>query len=125
MLRPAFELAVEDDTIFRSPFDFPLSSVVVNDSLTRDALTPQQERNFLSFVKNDSHFNKYYDVIYLLFNTGMRISEFCGLTIRDVNLRTREIRIDHQLVRVGMVYLIEPPKTDAGIRTLPMTDDVY
>lgn len=37
--------------------------------------------------KNDSHFRNYYDVIFLLLKTGMRILEFVGLTIFDLDLK--------------------------------------
>lgn len=53
---------------------------------------------------------------------GMRISEFCGLTIQDINLDRRTINIDHQLQRTSdMQYIIvNSAKTDAGTRILPM-----
>lgn len=123
---PAFQMAVEDDLLLKNPFEFKLASVIVNDSVTREALTREQERKFLEFVQNDKHFCRYYEGIYILFKTGMRISEFCGLTIHDIDLKERAINIDHQLVRTsGMEYIIQPPKTDSGIRTLPMTQGVY
>ena len=43
-------------------------------------------RKFLKFVHDDNVYCKYYEVVYILFHTGMRISEFCGLTIKDVDL---------------------------------------
>lgn len=125
VLRPAFQMAVDDDSLMKNPFDFQLGSVLINDSVTREAITRKQERDFLTFVQNDKHFCRYYDAIYLLFKTGMRISEFCGLTLKDIDLHERKINIDHQLQRVGMQYLIVPTKTNAGTRVLPMTDDVY
>ena len=45
------------------------------------------ERDLLKFIKEDNHFSRYYDAIYILFHTGLRISEFCGLTIPDINIR--------------------------------------
>lgn len=126
VVRPAFRMAVEDDLIRKNPFDWELSDVLINDSVKREALTPKQERMFLDFIKNDRHYRKYYDGIYILFKTGMRISEFCGLTIDDIDLKNRKIRIDHQLQRTREgVYLIEDTKTTYGERTLPMSDDVY
>ncbi len=56
----------------------------------------------------------------------MRISEFCGLTISDVDLKKRMIHIDHQLIRTSkMEYKVEPPKSNAGVRDIPMSDEVY
>lgn len=127
VLRPAFAMAVEDDLLVKNPFDFMLCDVIVNDSVRREAITAAQMREFLRFVREDRHFSRYYDGIYILFHTGMRISEFCGLTIQDIDLDRRTINIDHQLQRTSdMQYIIvDSAKTDAGTRILPMEDDVY
>jgi len=126
VLRPAFQMAMDDDLIRKNPFEFQLATVIVNDSETREALTRKQEQNFLEFVRQDSHFSKYYDGIYILFKTGMRISEFVGFTLADIDLKNRAININHQLQRTSdMRYIIEDTKTSAGTRVIPMTDDVY
>ena len=96
-------MAVDDELIRKNPFEFQLATVVVNDSVTREAITRKQERAFLEFVKQDKHFSKYYEGIYILFKTGLRISEFVGLTIADIDLEKGVINVNHQL---------------------PMTDDV-
>lgn len=55
----------------------------------------------------------------------MRISEFCGLTIKDVDLENNIVTIDHQLLRTSkMEYIIQSTKTNAGTRKLPITEDV-
>ena len=126
VVRPAFQMAMDDDLIRRNPFEFQLCTVVVNDSVTREAITRKQERQFLDFIKNDKHFCRYYDGIYILFHTGLRISEFVGLTIADIDFKNRKINVDHQLQRKrNMEYIIEETKTEAGVRQIPMTDDVY
>lgn len=126
VLRPAFQMAVDDDLLVKNPFEWQLATVVVNDSVTREAITQAQERKFLDFVREDKHYCRYYDGMYLLFKTGLRISEFCGLTISNIDLKNRKIIVDHQLQRRGdMRYYVESTKTGAGTRTLPMTDDVY
>lgn len=126
VVRPAFQMAMDDDLIRRNPFEFQLSTVVVNDSVTREAITRKQERQFLEFIKNDKHFCRYYDGIYILFHTGLRISEFVGLTISDIDFVNRKINIDHQLQRKrNMEYIIGGTKTESGTRQVPMTDEVY
>lgn len=80
-------MALEDDLILRNPFEFQVSVVLVNDSVTREAITVDQMRKFLNFVKEDEHFSRYYEAFYILFHTGMRISEFCGLTVKDLNMK--------------------------------------
>ena len=126
VVRPAFQMAVDDDLIRKNPFEFQLATVIVNDSVTREAITRKQERAFLEFVKNDKHFSRYYEGIYILFKTGLRISEFAGLTLADLDMKNRTITVDHQLQRTSkMEYVIEATKTTSGTRVLPMTDDVY
>ena len=126
VVRPAFQMAVDDDLIRKNPFEFQLATVVVNDSVTREAITRKQERAFLEFVKGDKHFSRYYDGIYILFKTGLRISEFVGLTLADLDMKNRKISVNHQLQRKrNMEYIIEDTKTSSGTREIPMTDDVY
>ena len=124
VLRPAFQMAVDDNIIQKNPFGFQLAGVVVNDSVTREAITRDQMRKFLKFVHDDAVYCKYYEVVYILFHTGLRISEFCGLTVRDIDLEHRILNIDHQLQRTGMVLHVESTKTNAGTRKLPMTREV-
>ena len=125
VVRPAFQMAVDDDLLVKNPFEFQLNTVVVNDSVTREAITRQQERDFLEFVKNDKHFCKYYDGIYILFKTGLRISEFVGLTKKNLDFENNRIIVEHQLQRTrDMKYIIEDTKTESGERMVPMTPEV-
>ena len=117
VLRPAFQMAVDDDILVKNPFGFQLAGVLVNDAVTREAITKDQMRKFLKFVHDDVVYCKYYEVVYILFHTGMRISEFCGLTLKNIDLENRTVNIDHQLQRTSdMRYIIETTKTDAGCR---------
>ena len=73
-----------------------------------------------------STYKKYYDEFVVLLETGMRVSEFCGLTKDDVDFENRKICVDHQLVRErGGKYYVEKTKTECGLRCIPMTDSVY
>ena len=71
----------------------------------------------LKFIREDNHFSRYYDAFYILFHTGLRISEFCGLTIPDIELGEMRIKVDHQLQSTSqMEYVIQEPKTESGVR---------
>ena len=119
-------MAVDDDCLQKNPFDFELAGVIMNDSVPRGALSREQMQKFLKFVRDDNCYCKYYEAVYILFHTGMRISEFCGLTIRDLNMENRIIDVNHQLLRTAeMEYVISSTKTNAGTRKLPMTEEVY
>ena len=106
VLRPAFQMAVDDDVLHKNQFGFELAGVVVNDSVTREALTRDQMRKIIKFVHDDNVYCKYYEVVYILFHTGMRISEFCGLTIKDIDLGNRIVNIDPQLQRLSDMTLV-------------------
>lgn len=126
VLRPAFQMAVDDDMIVKNPFGFQLAGVIQNTEKTRQAITKEQMKKFLKFVHDDNIYCKYYETFYILFHIGMRISEFCGLTLKDIDMKNRVIDINHQLQRTSWgEYIIEPTKTNAGTRKLPMTDDVF
>lgn len=126
VLRPAFALAAESDFIRKNPFDFELKEVLINDSSKRDAVEPSVEKRFLDFVKNDETYRECYDGMFILFKTGLRVSELSGLTLRDIDMKERTININHQLQTTGHKgKYIEETKTNAGTRILPMTEEVY
>lgn len=125
VLRPAFQMAVDDDILRKNPFAFGLSEVIVNDSVTREAISRDEERKFLRFVEEDKHFCRYYEGIYILFKTGLRISEFCGLIVSDVDFEAHSLRVERQLQKRSKTgYYIEDTKTSSGERVLPLSKDV-
>lgn len=125
VLRPAFRLAEEDMLVKRNPFDFELMDVLVNDSVSRESVSARDERRFLEFMRLDGHYSQYYDAFLILFRTGLRVSELCGLTLDDVDFERGSIRVDKQLQRAsdGIRY-IERPKTRRGERYVPMGQEV-
>jgi len=125
VVRPAFRSAVRDQYIRFNPFDFELVEVVVKDSVRRDALSRKDMRRFLQFVHEDKHFSIYFEGMFILFNTGLRVSEFCGLTPDDIDFENHIIRVNKQLLRSrNMKYYLEVPKTESGKRLVPMSTDV-
>ena len=63
VLRPAFQMAVDDDALTKNPFGFTLVGVVVNDSVTREAITKKQMNKFLKFIHDDNCYCKYYETV--------------------------------------------------------------
>lgn len=134
LLKSACGMAVDDEIISSNPFDFKFSDVIRKPTTaqTRDALTDEQQANFLSFVANTRGYCKYYDAFVVLLGTGLRISEFCGLTKHDINLAENYIDVNHQLLKrkikledpsIG-AYYIASPKSQSGNRKIPMTSSV-
>ena len=123
VVRPAFEMAVEDDIIRKNPFKFKLSDVVPKDAYVRNALTREQQEKYLQFVQD--YGGNYYDDIVILIGTGLRVSELYGLTRLDIDFERHCIHVRRQLCRTAeKPYFVTPPKTKSGIRNVPMTDTV-
>ena len=126
VIKPAFQMAYNEDIIRKNPFDFKLADVVPNDSQKRIAMTDEQQKIWMGFIREDKTYKKYYDEFAGLLGTGMRVSEFCGLTKSDLDFQNRRIKVDKQLVRErGGKYYVEKTKTECGVRFIPMTNDVY
>lgn len=124
VINPAFQMAYNEDAIRKNPFDFRITDVVANNTKKRVSMTEEQQKILLNFVKCDATYKKYYDEFVVLIGTGMRVSEFCGLTMDDIDFAENRIRVDHQLLRRYGKYFIEKPKTECGCRYIPMTDEV-
>lgn len=97
-LRAAFFIAIEDDCVRKNPFSFALNKVLEDNRGEKNVLTPEQEVSLIDFVQNDKVYRKYVDELIILLGTGLRISEFCGLTT-NLDFKNRLIRVDHQLLR--------------------------
>lgn len=95
-------------------------------SVPKTVLTEEQEEKLLAFAKADKTYSKNYDEILILLKTGLRISEFGGLTLPDLDFENRLVNIDHQLLRDTEIgYYIETPKTKSGERQVPMVEEAY
>ena len=49
-------------------------------------------------MHNDVVYYEYYEEVYILLYIGLRSSEFCGLTLKDIDLEHNQ---DHQLQRAA------------------------
>jgi integrase len=123
MCKEAFNAAVDDDLIFKSPWKFKLRNVIKDETVKKKGLTTEETKNLIELLYTDVVSMRYKDVVLFLLETGMRIGEFCGLTVADFDFDNRQVVIERQLVRDehGNMY-IAPPKTEAGNRTIWLTD---
>ena len=123
-LKASFAIAVSDGWVRKNPFDFTLNAVISNDTQARQALTEEQEQAFLQFLQSSPVYRRYYDEILILLKTGLRISEFCGLTVDDINFADGIINIDHQLLwETNKGLYIDTPKSRSSIRKVPMSEE--
>mgnify|MGYP000731318644 CR=1 FL=1 len=123
LIKRAFEYAVDYDYIIKNPFRNITTDK--NDSKKMEALTVNDMSRFLEFCSKDSHCAHCYDMIYILFWTGMRVSELCGLTLDNIDMSNRLIKVEKQLQCIKRSHIVLPTKTTNGVRFIPMTDGVY
>ena len=122
-LKASFAIAVSDGWVRKNPFDFTLNAVISNDTQARRALTEEQEQAFLQFLQSSPVYHRYYDEILILLKTGLLISEFCGLTVDDIDFEAGMINIDHQLLwETNKGLYIDTPKSRSSIRKVPMSE---
>lgn len=135
VLRPAFQLAVRDDIIRKNPVEGAFAEVKKRNGgsrKTRRALTVEQQRAFINYVAENPFFYHWYPLFVTLLGTGCRIGEIVGLRWDDVDLDKRMIHIDHNLTYYPRAddtfrceFRVSEPKTEAGIRDIPMMEPVY
>lgn len=120
-LRPAFELACDDRLIARNPFGFTLAKIIPKEEKSKTILSEDQYNNLIKFCKSYKHFYQYVDELIILYETGLRVSEFCGLTLNDVDFKNNTISVTHQLVYLKGKRFIQSPKTKKGTRIVPLS----
>ena len=113
VLRPAFQVAVDDDILVKNPFGFQLAGVLVNDAVTREAISKDQMRKFLKFVHDDVVYCKYYEVVYILFHTGMRY--IIETTKTDAGTRVLPITEDVAQMFQAIIEDRNAPKVEKSI----------
>ena len=123
ILESAFQMACDEDILVKNPCNFKLSSVIVKNTKKKYALTPEDQQRFLDFVKSDPRYYKHYDTFVFMIETGLRIGELTGLTLKDIDWKNNRIMINYQLqVEPGKKRLyIETTKTEDGVRNIPLT----
>ncbi len=137
ILHPTFQLAVWDDIIRKNPSDGAMARIKKpfgEKRKKRHALTLEQQRAFINYMENHFRFYHWAPLFKVLLGTGCRIGEVIGLRWEDVSFDKRMISINHSLVyyydkeskeHPGWTFSISSPKTEAGIRNIPMMDIVY
>ena len=99
LVRPSFNLACKENLIDSNPFSFNLSEVAVRPENEKYALTSAEYNSLIDFIKSSKSkvYRKRLNEIIILYETGIRVSELCGLTLKDVDLENGRISITHQL----------------------------
>lgn len=122
MMRPAFDMALDDNLIVRNPFDFSLSKVVKNTATEKRPISADEYSRLIMFAQNDARFYKHVDELVLLYETGLRVSELCGLTFADIDLEENVLRIRQQVVKSNTkTRCVQSLKTKKSERIIPIS----
>lgn len=133
ILHPTFELAVRDEIIRKNPTDGVMKEISKKTGKSRGirhALTVEQQRAFMTYLAEHPIFYHWWPLFTVLLGTGCRIGECLGLRWEDLDFENRSISINHSIVYYPMgedrrsVTRVSLPKTEAGIREIPMLDVV-
>ena len=123
LLKRTFEYAIDYDYIAKNPFRRITTDK--SDSKKMEAICVEDMNRFLEFCSNDKNSSHCYDMLYVLFWTGLRVSELCGLTLNNIDMDNRMITVDKQLQCINHTHVVLPTKTTNGERIIPMTDGVH
>lgn len=133
LLHPTFQLAVRDEIIRNNPTDGVMKEISRESGKNRGirhSLTVEQQRAFMEYIANHPIYYHWWPMFTVLLGTGCRIGEALGLRWQDLDYDKRTISINHSLSYYQKpesnksVLRISKPKTEAGIRTIPMLDIV-
>lgn len=135
VLHPTFQLAVRDDIIRNNPSDGVMAEIKKKNTKKknmRHALTIEQQRAFMNYIASSPIFVHWNSIFTVLLGTGCRIGEVVGLRWSDVDMEKRTIDINHSMTyyprrtdTYKCEFKVSLPKTEAGIRILPMMQPVY
>lgn len=136
LLNPTFNMAVRDRIIRSNPANGVLAEVskkAGKNKGIRHALTLEQQRTFMNYVENETKFQPWWPLFMVMLGTGVRVGELIGLRWCDCDFENRIISINHsisyrQIEEDGVKscqYILSEPKTEKGIRNVPMMDEVY
>ena len=133
VIHPALQLAVRDNIIRNNAADGAMAEVKKKwggKSGLRHALSSEEEQAFLDSLEDDKNL-RWKPLFVVLFGTGCRISEIIGLRWEDVDFDNNLITIDHDITYYPRSdkdfrceYEVGLPKSEAGVRTVPMLEKV-
>ena len=133
LLCPTFRLAVRDNIIRSNPSVGAMAEVrkrMDGSSGIKHSLSVEEEQAFLNSLDDPGN-ERWKPLFTFMFGTGCRIGEVMGIRWDDVDLENGIITIDHNVTYTPRSakgfrceYEVGLPKTEAGIRTIPMLKKV-
>ncbi len=132
MVRPTFQMAVDDGYIRLNPANGCMGEIRKSFEHTRQkhhALTIEQQRIFFRFTQESKAHRQWLPLFITLLETGLRIGEALGLRWEDVDFEKGLISVNHHLIyRVqdtgNCEFHVTTPKTRNGVRKIPLLPEV-
>ncbi len=133
ILHPVFANAVRNGYLRVNPSEGVIAELRRGcswEQAKRHALSEQEQEAFLSFVSSSKKHSRWMPLFTVLLGTGLRIGECLGLRWEDIDFDNNVINVNHTVVYykgandTARAPHINPPKTRAGARSIPMLSDV-
>ncbi|EGP67468.1 site-specific recombinase, phage integrase family [Streptococcus sp. oral taxon 056 str. F0418] len=89
-------------------------------------LSKEEMREYLSYLENSKEDKRFILLAEFLYLTGLRVGEALGLKWENVNIKNKEISIQHTLITEAgsKNYYLSSPKTVSSVRTIRVSDRV-
>lgn len=128
LCRRAIRLGIEKELLYRDPFSFKLSDLVVEKRKNEEdqTMSDDQFNQLINDLKGNGYHRWYIPHLVFLRETGLRVSEFCGLRNQDIDWENHLIYIRQQTLKftnkgVDHKVFYAPLKTDAAASFVPLT----
>lgn len=132
ILHPIFTIAVRDGYIRTNPTDGAMTEIKNSHNCEngkRHALTEGQQSAFMNYISGSQKYSHWLPLFTVFLGTGCRVGELIGLRWVDCDFENKLININHNLIyrlqdNGKCEFHITTPKTQAGIRVIPMLNEV-
>lgn len=123
LLHTAFRKAKDLDMIRKNPIHMVQPPKTVKKEI--EIFTPEELRKILDTMQSHKTLARFYPIVLVAMNTGMRKGEVLGLRWRDVDIKHRALFIRQQVQSLSRgEILIDTPKTKAGKRKISIPKSV-
>ncbi len=124
LISSTLDFATQNDIIRRNVASGALKEIKA-DAKEKTALIETEFEELIQFCEASTLYDRYVPFLIVAVETCMRIGELAGLTWKDIDFTENTISVNHALVYKnfgdGCRFHIQAPKTEKGIRVLPMT----
>lgn len=131
IMKPMFEMAVNDDIIIKNPANGVMSEIKVEtkSSIRKvPALTEEEQYEFTDYIFKMKKHQNIKGIIVFLLGTGCRVGEAIGLQWDNVDFEKETIEINHAVgylrKSAGNKQFIKATKSESGDRVIPMLKEV-